>query len=196
MNAGRERRGAKRFALSVDVKFLLRGTEEGAGRLLDISEKGLALFSDINAVEGDPIVVYPLGLGRIEGEVVRCFEGGLGVSFTLSDAQKETILERIAAALEGKSYMRLVEKRSDLRIRYNIETTAQLDNIEPPIICTIVDMSRSGCLLHAAKKPGLGEEVIIGALRGRVSRHVDDGFAIEFTGSATNPDPDKVGNAA
>ncbi len=191
-----ERRGAKRHALSIDVKFLLRNAEERAGKLLDISEMGLALLTEMDAAEGDPIVVYPLGMGRIEGIVARRFDGGIGVSFVMSDSHRNTIRERIEAALDGKSYMRLVEKRSDLRIRYNIETTARLKDDKAPIICTIVDMSRSGCLLRAAEIPDLEEEVIIGALRGKVSRHVDGGFAVEFTGPAHRPNASDITNAA
>lgn len=175
-----DRRGAKRFALSVDVKFLLRGSDEGAGMLLDISETGLALLSDAHAEEGDPIVVYPLGLGRIEGVVMRCFEGGVGIAFSLSQAQKESIKTRIEAALEGRTYMRLVEKRSDLRIRYNLETTAWIEGVDAPVACTIVDMSMSGCLLRSDAIPPVGAEVRVGALRGKVSRQIVDGFAVEF----------------
>lgn len=196
MSIEQERRGAKRFALSVDVKFLLRGVEEGSGLLLDISEIGLAMLSDVSASEGDSIVVYPLGLGRIEGEVVRLFEGGVGIAFALRDSQKESICERIEAALEGKPYMRLVEKRSDLRIRYNIETSAWLDDNNAPISCTIVDMSRSGCLLRAQEAPEIGVEVLIGALRGMVTRHVRDGFAVEFTGPAKQLDEKGAVDAA
>ncbi|MCK5746211.1 MAG: PilZ domain-containing protein [Oricola sp.] len=180
MTTNDERRNARRFALSVDVKFLLRGVDEGAGMLLDISETGLALLSDADAKENDPIVVYPLGLGRIEGTVVRRFEGGVGISFALSQSQKESLRTRIEAALEGRTYMRLVEKRSDLRIRYNIETTAWIEGLDAPAACTIVDMSKSGCLLRSEASPSVGADILVGALRGKVSRRVDDGFAVRF----------------
>lgn len=196
MSAPDERRSAKRVALSVDVKFLLRGQKEGAGRLLDISEKGLALLADMHAAEGDPIIVYPLGLGRIEGKIVRSFDGGAGVSFTVSESQRKTIRERIEAALEGKPYMRLVEQRTELRIRYNIETTAWADGDDKPFACTIKDMSRSGCLLQSQKIPGLGAKVRIGALRGKVVRLEKGGFAVEFIRRKKPASPDKVENAA
>lgn len=196
MSAPNERRGASRVALSVDVKFLLRGQKEGSGKLLDISEKGLALLADMHAAEGDPIVVYPLGLGRIEGKVVRSFKGGAGVGFMLTESQRKTIRERIEAALQGKPYMRLVEQRSELRIRYNIETTAWAEDEHKPFACTIKDMSRSGCLLASQEIPELGTRVRIGALRGKVVRREKDGFAVEFTRRRNPASPDEVENAA
>lgn len=175
-----DRRKAKRFSLSIDVKFLLRGDAEGVGRLLDISEGGLALFADTNAEEGDDIVLYPEGIGRLTGKVVRVFERGLGITFTLSKSQRETIRERILAAMNGEPYLRLSESRSHIRIRYNIETTAFVEGEEKPITCTIVDMSRSGCLLQGDRIPPLGSNVTVGALYGRVVRYSDEGFAVQF----------------
>ena len=196
MSAPKERRSARRVPLSVDVKFLLRGQKEGSGKLLDISEKGLALLADLHAADGDPIVVYPLGLGRIEGKVVRSFDGGAAISFAVSESQRKTIRERIEAALEGKPYMRIVEQRSELRIRYNIETTAWADGEANPFACTIKDMSRSGCLLQSQEIPGVGVKVTIGALRGKVVRRLKDGFAVEFIRREKPVSPDNVENAA
>ena len=174
------RREADRRRLSVDLKFLLDGRHEATGMLLDISETGLALISDMHAKKGDDIVVYPIGLGRLAGKVVRIFEGGMGVQFTLSPGQREVVRERLEAALGGMPYMRLSEKRSSFRIRYNIETYAQVDGHEERIACIIKDMSRTGCLLQSETQPQIGLDLTLGTLRGRVVRHVTDGFAIEF----------------
>lgn len=179
-----ERRQAERFPLSVDLKFLLQGRHEATGMLLDISETGLALLSETPAEEGDDIVVYPIGLGRLAGKVVRAFDGGMGVQFALAKGQREIIRERLAAMLGGVPYMRLSEKRTSFRIRYNIDTHARIDGQDKTIACTIKDMSRSGCLLKADSQPPLGAEVTVGTLRGRIVRHIEDGFAMEFHSAA------------
>lgn len=180
MGEDQDKRGAKRFALSVDVKFLLRGNVEGEGALLDISETGLALLADTIAYEGDEIVAYPEGLGRLAGRVVRVFDGGVGVALTLSRLQRESIRERIATVLDGAPYMRLSENRSHIRIRYNIETTARVEGEPNFFACTIVDMSKSGCLLRSDLKPEIGAIVSVGALSGEVIRLDDDMFAVRF----------------
>lgn len=174
------RRDARRFPLSVDLKFLLRGHQESTGMLLDISEAGLALLSETSAQEGDDIVVYPIGLGRLAGKVVRVFDGGMGVEFVLSRGQRDIIRERLKNVLGHVPYMRLMEKRSSFRIQYNIETFAYVDNEQKALACVIRDMSRSGCRLQSESKPAIGAGVTLGTLQGRVVRHLADGFAIEF----------------
>ncbi len=175
-----ERRTAPRFSLNIDCRFLLRGTVESKGSLLDISTGGLALITDSLAEEGDEIIVYPEGVGRLSGRIVRVFNGGFGIALCLSDAQKGTIGERIASLIAGVPYLRLSENRSSFRITYNLETSARIEDSEEYFTCTIIDMSRTGCLLQSDVKPEIGERIIVGTLRGLVRRHSDNGFAMEF----------------
>jgi hypothetical protein len=174
-----ERRKAKRHALSVDVKFLIGGKTEAVGKLLDISENGLALVADVAADEGEEIVAYPAGLGRVYGRVARRFGGGIGVSFELSDHQKKVIRERIDAVLSGATYLKLVDRRGALRIRYNLETTARIHG-NGPMPCVIIDMSRSGCRLKCDERPKIGTAIVIGALYGVVARYLEDGIGVKF----------------
>lgn len=174
-----ERRETKRHKLSIDLKFLLRGDVEAAGVLLDISASGLAFFTDVDAAAGDEIVVYAAGLGRLPGRVARKFKGGIAVRLTLSSAQRKSVEERIEAALSGAPYLKLTERRGDLRIKYNLDTVAQIRGGKA-FRCTIVDMSRGGCRLRAEESPAIGAEISVGALKGVVIRHVENGFSVKF----------------
>jgi hypothetical protein len=49
------------------------------------------------------------------------------------------------------------------------------------ITCRIIDMSLSGAALSSEIRPQLGVLITIGKVPARVVRHLDDGFAIEFT---------------
>jgi hypothetical protein len=180
MNSPNNRRGAERIRLSLDVKFLLRGQYESTGVLLDISENGLALLTDAKACEGDEIVMYPVGLGRLTGKIARTFEGGLGIAFTLSKLQRDSIKERIASLIDGTPYMRLTEDRQSLRLHMGIETEAFMHGETTPVLCTIINMSRTGCLVKCGAMPAIGSKIMIGALFGRVRRLESDGFAVEF----------------
>lgn len=182
-----ERRRAKRHQYSTQAKFLLRGEYESVGTLLDVSEGGLALLTEANVEEGDDIVIYPEGLGRLAGKVVRLFHGGVGVAFSHSDAQRETVRKKIIQALKGAPYMRLSEQRSGVRIRYSLDTVVSIDGSRNAVACTIVDMSPSGCLLKCDAKPPIGVKVRVGMLEGRVSRYDDQGFAVEFQGHGSGP---------
>lgn len=179
MDPALERREAKRQKFSVDLKFLLRGEVEGAGALLDISASGLAFFTEIDAAVGDEIIVYPVGLGRLPGRVARKFGGGVAVKLTLSDAQRQSVEERVEAALSGAPYLKLTERRRDLRIKYNLDTVARTEGGET-FHCTIVDMSRGGCQLRADEQPEIGTEITVGTLKGVVIRHVKNGFSVKF----------------
>ena len=46
--------------------------------------------------------------------------------------------------------------------------------------CRQIDLSLSGAAISAEMKPPVGEEVLIGKVKARVVRHLEDGFAIEF----------------
>jgi PilZ domain-containing protein len=49
--------------------------------------------------------------------------------------------------------------------------------------CRVIDLSQSGAALALAPdlRPGVGAMVTLGKAQGRVVRHIEDGFAIEFT---------------
>jgi len=44
----------------------------------------------------------------------------------------------------------------------------------------VIDISLSGAGLRSRSKPSIGSPVMLGRMRGRVVRHLEDGFAIEF----------------
>ena len=46
--------------------------------------------------------------------------------------------------------------------------------------CELIDISLSGAGLRARTKPSIGSPITLGRMKGRVVRHFDGGFAIEF----------------
>jgi hypothetical protein len=49
------------------------------------------------------------------------------------------------------------------------------------IVCRIVDMSLSGAAIASQNRPEVGTLVTLGKIPSRVVRHIEDGFAVEFT---------------
>ena len=47
--------------------------------------------------------------------------------------------------------------------------------------CRVIDLSLGGVSVETAEWPALGEQVVVGKMRGRVVRHHEMGIAIEFT---------------
>jgi hypothetical protein len=48
------------------------------------------------------------------------------------------------------------------------------------LACRIIDVSQSGAGVASEERPPLGAMVTLGKVQGRVVRHLEDGFAIEF----------------
>jgi hypothetical protein len=49
------------------------------------------------------------------------------------------------------------------------------------IAVRVIDLSQSGAAISSKERPDIGALVTIGKATGRVVRHLEDGFAVEFT---------------
>ena len=49
------------------------------------------------------------------------------------------------------------------------------------LTCRIIDISESGAGIATDQRPPIGALVTLGKIQGRVVRHLEEGFAIEFT---------------
>ena len=47
--------------------------------------------------------------------------------------------------------------------------------------CRIIDLSQSGAGVATDERPPIGALVTLGKVQARVVRHLEDGFAVEFT---------------
>lgn len=178
------RRTYKRRELDLGVRFISREDLETTGRVIDISEGGLAMKTDAAADLGDTIVAYPEGLGRLTGKVIRRFEGGIAIHFDLSATQRAYLKKRIDSAMNGETYIRLLENRAHKRISVNLASEARLLDSGAKFPCRIIDISESGAGVSSDERPEIGLRVQIGSLKGRVCRHTEEGFAIEFARSS------------
>lgn len=178
------KRAYVRRKLALLVRFITNSGSEDAGRVQDISEGGLFMEASASASVGDEVILYPEGLGRLTGKIVRKSNGGIAVEFDLSNAQREFLAKRIASAESGVPYLKLMEKRVHRRIELKVESRAIVPNEGREFDCTIVDLSVTGALIRSDVKPPLGAEVRIGSLRGQVRRHWEEGFAIHFDQAA------------
>ena len=49
------------------------------------------------------------------------------------------------------------------------------------VACRVIDLSASGAVLKTDQRPDIGALVTLGNATGRVVRHLEEGFAVEFT---------------
>ena len=175
-----ERRRQARARLTLHVRFLLQDGSENAGVVDDISIGGMNIVTSVPADEGSVIIAYVEDLGRLEGVVSRSDERGLAVRLVLSPLRREKLQERLgiggsasapAKGIEGRRFQREASTgAASIRRANGVEMTAR-----------VIDLSLGGVAVEAAEWPPLGEQVMVGKMRGRVVRHNENGFAIEFS---------------
>lgn len=181
-----DKRAHPRCAIKLNARFILKDGTEKVGQLKDISLCGLAISTDAITDIGDEIIIYPDGLGRIEGIVSRKHKGTLAIAYTLSETQEQHLSKRINSALSGVPYLRLLENRSADRITLNLVSQARTEPGGKTFACEIIDLSKRGALIHAKQCPAIGTYVRIGSIGGIVRRHTGRGFAIEFGEKVNN----------
>ena len=160
-------------------RFMRADRSEYACRVKHITTERAEVHSDAEVAEGEHIVAYLDDLGRIEGDVVEIAEGCFTLKLTLSPAGRERLTRKIDW-VQRKARGEGVEKRRFERFRPREAKSCivMADGREYP--CEIIDISVSGAAVKAGVLPAVGSVVSLGKTRGRVVRHFEEGFAVEF----------------
>ena len=181
-----ERRRHLRVEVDLSGKFFLPAEQQEAPcRIVDLSPTGARVASEFVPQTGSSIVLYIDEFGRFECDVVRAEWGHFGVLFRCSSLKQARLAEQLEIiakqGVRAAGTLRRHERRStaDLKqfVRGNGETVA----------CEVLDLSLSGLSLKSTVKPPIGEVVTVGQTSGRVVRHHETGFAIEFASGGQKP---------
>ena len=128
---------------------------------------------------GQSVFAYLEEVGRIEATSGEPVSGGFRVDFALTGARRDRLESRLKW-LTQKHTGGTPEDRRHARYEPR-ETSSQItmpDGREYP--CEVVDISLSGAGIKVAVMPSLGTYVLLGKMRGRVVRYLENGVAIEF----------------
>lgn len=170
-----DRRHQQRTILNLSVRFLLQDGSEHSGIVSDISVGGMSIVTDVKPADGSIIIAYVEEIGRLEGIVSRVDEAGIALRLTLSALRRDKLEERLGGSgrqsAEGRRYYR----------EANTGATRILRGDGREIAARVIDLSLGGVSVESAEWPPLGEQVMVGKMRGRVVRHHESGFAIEFS---------------
>jgi len=170
-----ERRRHRRLELKLSVRFLLENGSEHSGVVSNISVGGMAINAEARPAEGSNIIAYVQELGRLEGVVSRVDDLGFAVRLTLSALRRDKLEERLGSNKKAKGPE---ERRHEREPTSGVVHIMRADGRELP--CRVIDLSLGGVSVETAEWPPLGEEVMVGKMRGRVVRHHEMGVAIEF----------------
>lgn len=174
----RDRRRHKRVALALPVRFMLLDQSEYVGTLRDISISGLFITAEAQPAADSPVIIYAGDIGRLEGTVSRREDDGFAVRLQTSNSKRDRIVEKLTLYLNPE-FASDIGTRSYARIP--VDESAQLTLSDGRnVACRILDMSFGGVSLVVDGTLNIGDEVIVGRMRGRVVRRHDHGVAVAF----------------
>ncbi len=178
-DSGPNRRTFQRVKVNLHGRFMLQDRSEHACQILDMSPATATLFTEARAEEGERIVAYIDHIGRVEGHVVRLFDGGFAVDLNTSPRKREKLAAQLVW-LANKHELDLPEDRRHERIvpKNPASLLSLADGRQ--YRCRILDLSLSGAAIALSVRPAIGTLVTLGGMRGQVVRHFEEGIAIEF----------------
>lgn len=175
-----EKRRHNRVRLSLLGRFMTVQGREYPCQVINISPGGAAFITPVSGSEGDRIVAYVDHIGRIEGRIVRTFDGGFAMAISATMRKREKLASQLTW-LANRKALGLPEDRRHERVQpRNPDSSIRLpDGRTYP--CRVIDMSISGAAVAMSVCPAIGTEVYLGRMRSCVVRHFDGGVAVEFS---------------
>ncbi|HXC54905.1 MAG TPA: PilZ domain-containing protein [Rhizomicrobium sp.] len=179
-----EKRAYARVPIALAGKVFLPATGvEQDCIVTDISLGGATLQCDRAPEIGTELVLYLQGFDRFAGSVVRSDAEESGMRFNCSEAKRERTAEKIVLYLSGILPQNTQLRRAD---RAAVPAPRRFTRPSGEVVSFEVrDISLTGASLKTVVRPPLGEIVMVGATAGRVTRHLDDGIALEFVREST-----------
>lgn len=128
---------------------------------------------------GERIIAYVDHLGRLEGKILRVFNGGFAMSVNATTHKRDKLAAKITW-LANRHELSLPEDRRHERLEPKRSLTMIKLEDGRNYSARILDLSLSGAAVQLEVRPAIGTLIWLGNMRGRVVRHFDEGVAIEF----------------
>jgi hypothetical protein len=183
-----ERRRHQRVKVNLLGRFMLSDHREYPCQVIDMSPGGMAAIAAIPVQPGERVIAYVDHLGRLEGTIARTIDNGFAMSIAATGGKRDKLASQLTW-LANRHILNLPEDRHrghfTPRNPFALVTLPDGNKVD----CRIVDLSTSGAGIEITpdRRPPLNAVVSIGKIQGRVIRHIENGFAIEFT-RLQNPD--------
>jgi hypothetical protein len=175
-----DRRRFQRVKVNLLGRYMLSDRREFPCQVINMSPGGMALIAPVNAAPGERIIAYVDHLGRVEGHVARMFQNGFAMTIGATERKRD----KLAAQLTWLANRHLLDSPEDRRHGRMAPKNPAGRLILPNgvnVACRIIDVSQSGAGVATDQRPPIGALVTLGKVQGRVVRHLENGFAIEFT---------------
>jgi PilZ domain len=170
----------QRVHINLLGRYMLADRREFPGQVVEMSPGDLTMVAPQSGAEGERVIAYIDHLGRLEGKITHRSANG----FTMTMSATERKRDKLAAQLTWLANRQILglpeDRRHDRIVPRNPRSTMILPD-GTAILCRIVDMSLSGAAIASEQRPDVGTLITLGKTPSRVVRHIENGFAVEFT---------------
>jgi hypothetical protein len=179
-----ERRRHQRVKVNLLGRYMLTDRREFPCQVVNMSPGGIAIVAPVSGNPGERVIAYVDHLGRLEGKIARALDNGFAMTIEATLRKRD----KLAAQLTWLANRHILNLPEDRRHGRFIPRKAMARLILPNgnnVTCRVIDLSESGAAIAISPelRPAVGAMVTVGKAMGRVVRHIEDGFAIEFTRS-------------
>ena len=175
-----ERRRFQRVPVNLLGRYMLADRRELPCQVHNMSPGGMALIAPVLGTVGERIIAYVDHLGRLEGIVTRLFDNGFAMTVAATPRKRDKLAAQLTW-LANREILNLPEDRRHGRIVPRNPTTRVILPNGLNVTCRLIDVSLSGAGIKSAERPVMGALITLGKVPARVVRHIEEGFAVEFT---------------
>ncbi len=165
-------------ALSLFGRYMLPDMSEHPCQVTDISIAGAMFLTETPPFSGLPLVAYLEELGRVEALSGQHVPGGFRITFTVKGSRLEKLESRIKWLGQRQAGEEDGRRHSRFEPRDNHSQITLPDG--RVYSCEVLDISLSGAGIKVDVMPNLGTYVMLGKMRGRIVRYLENGVGIEF----------------
>jgi len=175
-----DRRRHQRVKVNLLGRYMLPDRREFPCQVINMSPGGMALIAPVCGAAGERVIAYVDHLGRLEGQIARVFQNGFAMTISATARKRDKLAAQLTW-LANRQILSLPEDRRHGRIVPRNPVARLILPNGVNLTCRVIDVSQSGAGIASQERPPIGALVTLGKVQGRVVRHLDDGFAVEFT---------------
>jgi PilZ domain len=175
-----ERRRFQRVRVDLLGRYMLPDRREFPCQVVDMSPGGMALIAPVAGQPGERVIAYVDHLGRLEGHIARILQNGFTMTISATPRKRDKLAAQLTW-LANRNILGLPEDRRHGRTAPRNPITRLILPNGLNVSVRIIDVSQSGAGIASDQRPPIGSLVTLGKVQGRVVRHLENGFAVEFT---------------
>ena len=175
-----ERRRFQRVRVNLLGRYMLADRREFPCQVTDMSPGGMAVIAPVSGQVGERVIAYVDHVGRLEGVIARQFQNGFAMTVSATTRKRDKLAAQLTW-LANRHILNLPEDRRHGRFTPRNPSARLILPNGLNVACRVIDLSASGAAIKTEHRPEIGALVTLGKATGRVVRHLEEGFAVEFT---------------